>query len=82
MDVAATRKPRGRWLELPEGQWRGDGNEPRGRLRMRVQSISRSTVPGFVRITGWRHLGDGAEPYVVHVLVREEVIRATPGGER
>jgi hypothetical protein len=61
-----------RWfLELDEGQWRG--GPPGGRLRMRVVGMSRSSVPGWVVVSGWRQFDD-AEPRFCRVAVRAELV--------
>jgi hypothetical protein len=74
------RKPT--WvLELDEGQWRGE--PPRGRLRLHVAGISRSSTPGFVIVSGWRQF-DNREPQFCRVVVRAELVRRTDDvpGER
>lgn len=66
-------------LELPEGHWRGE--LPRGRLRIQVVGISRSSIPGWVVISGWRQFDHGAEPKLCRVVARAEVVsRASRGG--
>lgn len=62
MGGAATMSvDKSRWvLELAEGQWQGD--PPPGRLRMQVVGLFRRTVPGFVIVSGWRHLEDRQPP--------------------
>lgn len=66
--------PRTPWLlELAEGQWRGE--PPHGRLRLRVLGFSRSSVRGWVTVSGWRQFDD-AEPRFARVVVRADVFTA------
>lgn len=76
-----TRAGRQAWvLELEEGQWRGQ--PPRGLLSMRVLGVSRSSVRGWVTVSGWRQFAGGSEPRFVRVLVRADVLDAKRAGRR
>lgn len=73
------RRP-GPWLlELAEGQWRGE--PPHGTLVMRVLGYSRSSVRGWVTVSGWRQLDD-AEPRFTRVVVRADLFAARRGSRR
>ena len=85
MGGAATMSvDKSRWvLELAEGPWQGD--PPPGRLRMQVVGLFRRSVPGFVIVSGWRHIED-RHPRFCRVVVPAGLVqlptRCPTGGTR